>query len=141
MRSVLLRNFPELAPALRGVTNAFQPWSVTDGVPATPADPEGARRWKRRRGFWDGLAIFKFRNEKPSPIPAPTPDDRPVRLVPFLARSPRYPVHGVMIGHHVPADEAEKVKTAFSRLQALLDRWYPPMQRGMPPVDASADAA
>ena len=27
MSSVLLRHFPSLAPALRGVTNAFAPWS------------------------------------------------------------------------------------------------------------------
>ena len=27
MKDVLLRHYPELAPALRGVTNAFAPWS------------------------------------------------------------------------------------------------------------------
>jgi hypothetical protein len=31
MRTVLLRHFPELRPALRGVDNAFAPWNrVTD---------------------------------------------------------------------------------------------------------------
>ena len=28
MCSVLLRHYPELAPALRGVQNAFAPWTV-----------------------------------------------------------------------------------------------------------------
>jgi heme peroxidase len=27
MRTVLLRHFPQLEPALRGVTNAFAPWT------------------------------------------------------------------------------------------------------------------
>jgi hypothetical protein len=27
MRDVLLRHYPQLEPALRGVTNAFQPWA------------------------------------------------------------------------------------------------------------------
>ncbi len=36
MRTVLLRHFPELAPALEGVANPFAPWtSVTAAVPAT----------------------------------------------------------------------------------------------------------
>jgi hypothetical protein len=30
MRNVVLRSFPELAPALRGVTNAFAPWNRID---------------------------------------------------------------------------------------------------------------
>ena len=29
MRTVLLRHFPELAPALEGVANPFAPWSPT----------------------------------------------------------------------------------------------------------------
>jgi len=31
MSTVLLRHFPSLAPALRGVTNAFAPWTRVDG--------------------------------------------------------------------------------------------------------------
>ncbi|MGK2882865.1 MAG: peroxidase family protein [Mycobacterium sp.] len=33
MRSVLLRHFPELEDALRGVANPFAPWTATAGVP------------------------------------------------------------------------------------------------------------
>ena len=32
MRSLLLRHFPELEPALRGVENPFAPWQRSDGV-------------------------------------------------------------------------------------------------------------
>src|SRR5207247_11152232 len=40
MRTVLLRHFPELAPALRGVANPFAPW--TSGTVAAPAHHTGA---------------------------------------------------------------------------------------------------
>ena len=36
MLTVLLRHFPQLAPALDGVDNAFQPWKVTTGPAVTP---------------------------------------------------------------------------------------------------------
>jgi hypothetical protein len=35
MASVLLRHYPELRPALRDVTNAFQPWKRVDADPAS----------------------------------------------------------------------------------------------------------
>ena len=34
MRSVLLRHFPELAPALAGVANPFAPWNPVSARPA-----------------------------------------------------------------------------------------------------------
>jgi len=36
MLSVLRRHFPQLAPALSGVDNAFQPWKATTGPAVTP---------------------------------------------------------------------------------------------------------
>ena len=36
MLSVLRRHFPQLAPALAGVKNAFQPWKATKGPAVTP---------------------------------------------------------------------------------------------------------
>jgi hypothetical protein len=139
--AVLLRHYPELGPALRGVTNAFQPWNVAGQPRAAVAHPVRSREWTRRRGFWNGLATFKYRHQKPSRIPVPTGAARPVQLVPFASRYPEIPIDGVLVGDHVPDDEAEKVKTAFSRLQGLLDHWYPPMEDGLPPVQERAEAA
>ena len=44
LSSVLLRHYPELAPALRGVENAFKPWpTVAPGTPPPgPPDPRFA---------------------------------------------------------------------------------------------------
>ena len=41
MRSVLLRHFPELAPALSGVANPFAPWTAIGGGGAPEAPAEG----------------------------------------------------------------------------------------------------
>jgi hypothetical protein len=35
MLSVLRRHFPQLAPALSGIENAFHPWNVTKGPAVT----------------------------------------------------------------------------------------------------------
>jgi hypothetical protein len=49
-RSVLLRHFPRLAPALAGVSNPFAPWRVVGTAPGrareqATASPEPAARW------------------------------------------------------------------------------------------------
>jgi hypothetical protein len=49
-RSVLLRHFPRLAPALAGVSNPFAPWRVVGTAPGrareqAAASPEPAARW------------------------------------------------------------------------------------------------
>jgi hypothetical protein len=36
MLSVLRHHLPQLAPALSGIENAFQPWNVTKGPAVTP---------------------------------------------------------------------------------------------------------
>jgi len=39
MLHILRRHYPQLAPALQGVTNAFAPWKQLTGPPADPATP------------------------------------------------------------------------------------------------------
>lgn len=41
MATVLLRHYPELAPALRGVRNAFAPWHLVDSPPADAVQDAG----------------------------------------------------------------------------------------------------
>ncbi|AGP37302.1 peroxidase family protein [Sorangium cellulosum] len=48
MSSVLLRHHPELTPALRGVKNAFAPWSRLDGRPGRCAASQEQPPSKRR---------------------------------------------------------------------------------------------
>ena len=42
MLTVLRRHYPQLAPALAGVQNAFHPWKVTTGPAVSPGVDERA---------------------------------------------------------------------------------------------------
>jgi hypothetical protein len=41
MSSLLLRHYPDLAPVLRTVRNAFAPWPLLDGAPPRSEEPGG----------------------------------------------------------------------------------------------------
>ncbi len=147
MAKVLLRHYPELAPALEGIENAFTPWNVsTSGVAPVSVSKEShqANRsfgWRVRRSFWNRFATFKYRHQEPSVIPLPTDDVKPVKLVPFATAYPDIPIDGVVVGDKVPKDEAQPLKRRFSQVQGRLSRWYPPMQTGLPEVDENTNDA
>ena len=94
--------------------------------------------WRLRRAFWNGLAVLKFRGQKPEVIPPGGADPRPVRLVPFVTRYPDIPLDGTVVADRIPTDEADTPKRLFTRLQHKLVRWFSPMQDGLPPVPPDA---
>jgi len=96
--------------------------------------------WHIRRKFWNWIATFKFRHNKPAVIPVPREDRRPVLAVPFRSKFPAIPIDGLVVADHVPIDEAQPAKRLFSKFQALMYRVLSPMQSGLPPIDADADA-
>jgi hypothetical protein len=104
--------------------------------------PIATLRWALRKGFWNLLAVFKFRNNKPALIPLPTGGSRR-HIVPVPLRSviPGVPIDGILVADHVPADEAQPLKKLFYAFQLLMYRLYPPMQPGLPPVSDDPDTA
>src|SRR5262249_24440576 len=56
--SVLRRHFPDLHPALGGVTNAFKPWNSTPAAKPSMIS-------QLRRGVWNSLVQFKFAAARP----------------------------------------------------------------------------
>ena len=94
--------------------------------------------WRLRRAFWNGLAVLKFRGQKPEVIPPGGADPRPVRLVPFVTRYPDIPLDGTVVADRIPTDEADTPKRLFTRLQHKLVRWFSPMQDGVPPIAPDA---
>ena len=132
------RHYPSLAPALRGVDNAFLPWSpVTaddtgEAVAETPI-PEG---WRLRRGVWNLLVRFKFQQAKPFVVPIPS-DQPPLTAVPFSQGYPDIPIAGLVVADHVPRDEENLAAfMLFMRFQSWLHRVFPPQVAGLPPIDA-----
>jgi arachidonate 15-lipoxygenase len=127
---------------------------VTPLVPASPGGATSGRsnggrrrpawltslRWRLRRGFWDRLAVVKFRGQTPAVIPVPTAGP-PVRLVPFSTGHPEIPIVGPLIAETPPADEVDRKKVLFTRVQHRLLRSYAPAVAGLPSIDDDPERA
>ncbi len=139
MSQVLLRHYPELRPALEGISNAFFPWTVSSvDTPKQSAPMKRSIGWRLRRSFWNHFATFKYHHQDPTVIPLPTDSGRNVDLIPLREALSDLPIEGIVVGDKVPRDEAQPSKRVFSRLQGHLDHWYSPMRDGVPPVDDRA---
>jgi arachidonate 15-lipoxygenase len=97
-------------------------------------------RWRARQWFWNHIATFKYDHNHPTPVPPPVADG-PVGLVPLASQYRHIPIERAMVADRIPADERQRVKQVFSRIQALLYRVLSPQQRGLPPVDADSRVA
>ena len=135
LKRVLLRTMPELAPELDPVVNAFDPWARDRGeyyslqwkprrarnrTPRSRTRAKATPMWTVRKTVWDRLAVLKFRANKPVRIPLPQDSARTVKAVSLASKFPRIPVDNVLIGDHVPDDEASTVKSRFFDLQVGL---------------------
>lgn len=91
-------------------------------------------RWAARKAFWDALAVAKFAANRPAKIPVPRPSARVLRAVSLAQVEPTIAVPSVLVGDHVPEDEAQPLKRAFYDVQVALYGRLSPMQAGLPPV-------
>ncbi len=108
---------------------------------APPMDAVDRFRWQARRGFWNTLATLKFHGEVPTVIGAPEAGAPPVELVPFRSKYPAIPITGVAVADAIPRDEVDTKKQVFTKVQRALVGWLSPMQDGLPPIAADAQAA
>ena len=114
--------------------------------------------WAIRRGFWNLLATVKFRGYKPMKIPVPgSPltwprwilanifgkDLQKIERVPFNTIFPKIPIPNIMVAayeiivaEHEPADEWDWKFKFFTWVQVMLYWLFPPMQEGLPSIDA-----
>ena len=166
MRSVLLRHYPRLAPALRGVRNAFAPWPVpgqeaqtgtctsytakTSRMPvadtSAPAHygARGAALDDRAR-FWlyrNVVALKEWREFRATEIiPLAAPADGRVQYRPFAEAHPGMPIRGLHEAMTFPkGDHAEPRlrRIRFGRRALdLLTRLAP---KQTPPVPRDIDA-
>lgn len=97
--------------------------------------------WAIRKAVWNKLAVMKFGANKPVRIPVPQDDARPLKAVSLASQFRRIPVANVLIGDHVPADEASGIKSRFFDLQVGLYGGLSPMEPGLPPIDADPQKA
>ena len=97
--------------------------------------------WRLRKGFWNALAVLKYRASRPAVIPVPRPDDRVLHAVSLESQFPGIPVPNIRVADAVPADEASRLKHYFYEFQVAMYRLFSPMQRGLPAIDPDPQTA
>ncbi|MGV7229738.1 MAG: lipoxygenase family protein [Nitrospirales bacterium] len=91
--------------------------------------------WTLRKSFWNRIALFKFRGNKPVAIPIPSDNTRPIEAVPLVSQFPGIPIANILVGDSVPEDEASKPTQVFYAFQVKMYSSYSPMQSGLPSID------
>ncbi len=97
--------------------------------------------WKLRKLIWNTLFGFKFRANKPRDIPEPPETERRVVPIPMSKRYPSIPITNIPVADHLPGDETDRARVAFTRFQARLCRVFPPNEPGLPEIDEDPFAA
>jgi arachidonate 15-lipoxygenase len=87
------------------------------------------------------IAILKYRANRPAVIPVPRDDGRVLHAVSFASQFPGIPIPNIRVADSVPTDEASRLKYYFYEFQVTLYRLFPPMQPGLPSIDANPQKA
>jgi hypothetical protein len=104
-------------------------------------------KWFLRRGLWDFIAWGKFAAAKPLDIPRPPAKWDRIEPKPMIDAVPGVPLHNVMAcaRANIPKDELRgmaKLSTWFYDRQVwLYTHFAPPMQPGLPEIDADPQVA
>ena len=99
--------------------------------------------WFIRSRFWNRLGWIKMRLNRPLDIPLPPKTRAAIRPIPLCEAVPAIPIGAVLVcpPDAIPADERSVAKTMVYKLQVWLYSAFPPMQAGLPPIDADPDRA
>jgi arachidonate 15-lipoxygenase len=94
--------------------------------------------WFVRKWFWNTVACAKFALNKPFTVPPPTGTGEVIKPVPLSEAIPGLPIYTILTCHprDIPADERARAKALVYKFQVWLYSAFPPMQPGLPPVDA-----
>ncbi len=108
--------------------------------------------WELRKGFWDRLAVVKFRVVKPADIPVPGQMGpwrwirahllgkgvHKIDRVPLEGIFRGIPISKIQVAGHEPSDEWDRPMRVFTWFQVKLYSLFSPMQSTMP-VSTTAD--
>lgn len=97
--------------------------------------------WGLRRRLWTSWQLLRFRLAKPQDIGAPAPNESQLRVAPMASIHPKIPLSDVVIVERMPKDEAPLGMRLLVNAGLLFARCFPPMQQGLPEIDADMDHA
>jgi Lipoxygenase len=92
--------------------------------------------WKLKSLFWNWLLVQKFQFSKPRRVPIPTDTACKIRRIPLVQRYPSIPISNIFVADHIPADETERARLIFCKVEALLYRVFPPKEPNLASIDA-----
>ena len=103
-------------------------------------------RWTIRNGFWSRIVAMKFSTNQDLDVTRLGKDPRRLNAVPISRIFPGITIQNVLIGERTPRDERYPLvryllRRVFSRAFMFLNRIYPPMVKGLPPIDANPQMA
>ena len=103
----------------------------------------GMISWFFRKTFWNLLGWVKMVLNRPLDIPIPTDTGRVIKPVPLSVAAPAIPIDTILVCHpdEIPPDERAPPKSRLYKFQVWLYKAFPPMQRGLPAVDADPQRA
>src|SRR3954452_13740046 len=97
--------------------------------------------WKLRKKFWNRLATVKFAGNRPALIPVPLDEGPRINVCSLASQFPGIPIPNILVADHVPQDEAQPLKRYFYDFQVAMYTAFPPMQPGLPPINADPQKA
>ncbi len=100
-------------------------------------------KWRLRKAFWDFFGWVKMAGNKPRDIPVPAKQAGMIVPLSMEEVIPAIPIKSIQVcpTGQIPKDEKAWKQVAVTRLQLFLYKVFPPMQAGLPPIDANPDVA
>lgn len=103
-------------------------------------------RWRIRNGLWGRIAAMKFSTNQDLDVTRLEKDPNRLQAVPISQIYPGITIQNVLIGERTPCDERYPrvrylLRRFFSHSFMFLNRIYPPMVKGLPPIDANPQMA
>lgn len=103
-------------------------------------------RWTIRNGLWCRIVAMKFGTNQDLDVIRLGKDPCRLRAVPISQIFPGITIRNVLIGECTPRDEQYPrvrylLRRFFSRAFMFLNRIYPPMVKGLPPIDVNPHTA
>ena len=99
--------------------------------------------WRCRKAFWDFFGWVKMAGNKPRDIPVPGKREGLIEPLPMVDVVPGITIRSILVcpTEQIPRDEKALAQIVVTKLQLFLYKVFPPMQAGLPPINANPEQA
>ena len=97
--------------------------------------------WTIRKVVWNSISLIIFRGKKAKKIPLPPDSPKPLKAVPLSQRIPGIKIDNILMADRIPPGETSKLMYYVFRFRLWLYAVFPPVQPGLPQIDADMQKA